>query len=231
MTNIHLIGGEKGGVGKSFVARTLAQYMIDRAIPFVGFDTDRSHGALLRFYQGYASPIVLDRSENLDEIVEAAAEEPERRILVDLAAQTHAPLTHWIEECGLLDAGEELGIAMRYWHVMDAGRDSTDLLMSLLDHFGSRLDYVLVRNHLRGENFDVLERSGAQQRALDLGARVITIKRLHEAVAARIDARSLSFWAATQSGDKANGGLGLLERQRVRVWLKHAYDEFDRCSV
>ena len=43
MTSIHLIGGEKGGVGKSFVARTLAQYMIDRSIPFLGFDTDRSH--------------------------------------------------------------------------------------------------------------------------------------------------------------------------------------------
>jgi len=231
MTTIHLIGGEKGGVGKSFVARTLAQYMIDRTIPFVGFDTDRSHGALLRFYEGYASPIVLDRSDNLDAIVEAAVAEPERRILVDLAAQTHAPLTHWIEECGLLDAEEELGISMRYWHIMDAGRDSTDLLKSLLDHFGSRLDYVIVRNQLRAESFDVLERSGEQQRALDLGAKVITIKRLHEAVAAKIDARSLSFWAATQPGDKSTGSLGLLDRQRVRVWLKHAYDEIDRCSV
>ena len=27
MVNIHLIGGEKGGVGKSVVARLLAQYM------------------------------------------------------------------------------------------------------------------------------------------------------------------------------------------------------------
>ena len=30
MANIHLIGGEKGGVGKSVVARVLAQYMIDQ---------------------------------------------------------------------------------------------------------------------------------------------------------------------------------------------------------
>ena len=120
---------------------------------------------------------------------------------------------------------------MRYWHVMDAGKDSTDLLVALLDHFGSRLDYVIVRNQLRGENFDVLERSGAQQRALELGAKVITIKRLHEAVAAKIDAHSQSFWAATQPGDKSTGGLGLLERQRVRVWLQHASDELDRCSV
>ena len=48
-TNIHLIGGEKGGVGKSLMARVLAQYLIDRQLPFLGFDTDRSHGALMRF--------------------------------------------------------------------------------------------------------------------------------------------------------------------------------------
>ena len=49
--HVHLIGGEKGGVGKSLVARLLAQYFIDHDLPFIGFDTDRSHGALLRFMQ------------------------------------------------------------------------------------------------------------------------------------------------------------------------------------
>lgn len=29
MAHIHFIGGEKGGVGKSLVARILAQYLID----------------------------------------------------------------------------------------------------------------------------------------------------------------------------------------------------------
>ena len=57
MSKIHLIGGEKGGVGKSVVARVVAQYMIDKSIPFLGFDTDRSHGSLLRFTQ-----IILQRS-------------------------------------------------------------------------------------------------------------------------------------------------------------------------
>ena len=57
MSQIHFIGGEKGGVGKSLVSRVLAQYFIDRGLPFLGFDTDRSHGALLRFYGDYASPV------------------------------------------------------------------------------------------------------------------------------------------------------------------------------
>ena len=54
VSQIHLIGGEKGGVGKSMVSRLLAQYFIDRQIPFIGFDTDRSHGSLLRFYAEYS---------------------------------------------------------------------------------------------------------------------------------------------------------------------------------
>ena len=52
MAKIHFIGGEKGGVGKSVVARVVAQYFIDHGKPFVGFDTDRSHRALIRFYSG-----------------------------------------------------------------------------------------------------------------------------------------------------------------------------------
>jgi len=66
---IHLIGGEKGGVGKSLVSRLLAQHFIDRGVSFTGFDTDRSHGALMRFYAGYASPVLVDRYEALDAIV------------------------------------------------------------------------------------------------------------------------------------------------------------------
>src|SRR5580698_8386870 len=77
MTQIHLIGGEKGGVGKSMVSRLLAQYFIDHSLAFTGFDADRSHGALLRFYSGYASPVLVDQYESLDAIVEAATTQPD----------------------------------------------------------------------------------------------------------------------------------------------------------
>ena len=225
MAHIHFIGGEKGGVGKSMVARILAQYLIDRERPFLGFDTDKSHGALMRFYAGYASPIVVDRYESLDAIVEAAAADSDRSILVDLAAQTQEALTQWMDDSGLLELSSELGLAITYWHVMDSGRDSVDLLKKLLDRFGSRLNYVLVQNHIRGDNFDILEASGEKKRALELHARIINIKRLHEASMIKIDGHSSSFWSATQStGEHA---LGILERQRVKMWLRNSYSEID----
>lgn len=232
MASIHLIGGEKGGVGKSVVARLVAQYLIDRGLPFLGFDSDRSHGALLRFYAGYAAPVVVDRYESLDAIVEAAAEQPERRILVDLAAQTHEPLVRWIEDSGVLDMAGELGVPVRYWHVMDSGMEAVELLKALLDRFGPRLSYVLVLNEIRGDRFDLLERSGELERARELDAQVVSLRRLQEAAMRKIDAASTSFWAATNGGPKdAGGGLGLMERQRVKMWLKHAYGQLDTLAV
>ena len=231
MSTIHFIGGEKGGVGKSLVSRLLAQYLIDHQLPFLGFDSDRSHGALLRFYGAFASPVVIDHYESLDAVVEAATEDANRRILVDLAAQTHQPLVKWMEESGMLQLAGEMGVGVRYWHVMDSGKDSVDLLGRLLDRFGAQLDYTLVLNQLRGDDFEIFEKSGQKERALALGARIATLPRLHESAMTRIDARSTSFWAAAHSGDKELTGLGLMERQRVKMWLGKVYAEFGKLGV
>jgi hypothetical protein len=228
---IHLIGGEKGGVGKSLVSRLLAQHFIDRGVAFTGFDTDRSHGALMRFYAGYASPVLVDRYEALDAIVESAIAAPGQRVLVDLAAQTHAPLVKWIDDSGVLELAAEASVSINYWHVMDAGRDSVDLLERLLDRFGSRLDYVLVLNQLRGDDFAQLERSGQLTRALGLGARVVRLRHLQDAVLRKIDATDSSFWAARQASGGEGPKLGLLERQRLKVWLSGVATEFIAAGV
>jgi len=83
MSTIHFIGGEKGGVGKSVVARLCAQYCIDRSLPFAAVDADASHGALQRFYAQYTRSVDLGEYESVDQILTLATEQP-RRVLVDL---------------------------------------------------------------------------------------------------------------------------------------------------
>lgn len=231
MSNIHFIGGEKGGVGKSVVSRVLAQFFIDKELPFVGFDTDKSHGSLLRFYADFSSPLVIEDYASLDRIVETATENPDRRILVDLAAQTHQGLVKWIEDSGLLELCDELGISLTYWHVMDTGRDSVDLLRHLLDRFGSQLELIVVRNEIRGDRFDILNASGLLKHAEELGAKIITIRKLQDTTMQKIDAHNTSFWAAVQRDINKENGLGLLERQRVKVWLNKAYEEIGQLPI
>ena len=226
LSRIHLIGGEKGGVGKSMVSRLLAQYFIDHDMAFVGFDTDRSHGALMRFYTDYAAPVVVDSYEALDHIVEEAMGQPGIRVLVDLAAQTHVPLVKWIEDSGVLSMAAEAGFTLTYWHVMDSGRDSVDLLARLLDRFGDRLNYVIVRNELRGDDFSMLEKSCQQARAQALGAGVMNLRQLHNTTAQKIDAVDSSFWAACNATAPDSPTLGMIERQRLKQWIQYAYEGF-----
>ncbi|CAB3744968.1 hypothetical protein LMG24238_07405 [Paraburkholderia sediminicola] len=231
MSFIHFIGGEKGGVGKSLVARVLAQYFIDENIQFVGFDTDKSHGALLRFYADFAAPAVLDQHDSLDPIIEQALEDPQRRVLVDLAAQTQQSLGQWLDDADVVGLAEEHGLTLTWWHVMDAGRDSVDLLRQWLDQFGGRIKLVIVLNELRGDRFEILEASGELARAEALGASVIRLRRLPDATMQKIDRQSASFWAAINHHDRAATGMGMLERQRVKVWLHRAYGELAKLAL
>jgi hypothetical protein len=175
--------------------------------------------------------VVVDRYESLDPIIETAIEHPEKRVLVDLAAQTHDPLVKWMDESGVLEMAAEAGYSITYWHVMDNGKDSVDLLNKLVERFGERLDYVIVLNHLRGDNFDLFDASPVKERILELKGRILNLRRLHEPVINKIDATSTSFWAAQNRNEEGNRTLGILERQRVKVWLRHAYEEIDRAGV
>jgi hypothetical protein len=231
MSHIHFIGGEKGGVGKSLLARVLAQHFIDRNQPFIGFDTDRSHGALLRYYADYAAPLPLDGHDSLDPVIEAATAEPGRRVLVDLAAQTQAPLLRWLDEAAVPTLAQELGLKMTYWHVMDAGRDSADLLGRWLDGAtggAAGLPLVMVLNEVRGDGFEQLEASGLVPRAQAQGARSLRLRKLPDSLLQKVDAKGQSFWAATQA---ASSGLGLLDRQRLKLWLQRTQAELATLDI
>jgi hypothetical protein len=132
-----------------------------------------------------------------------------------------------MEESRVLETAGELQIKLVYWHVMDGGRDSVELLQLLLDRFEARLPLVLVLNQVRVEQFDLLERSGQRARAERLGAKVVVLQHLADSTMQKLDASNTSFWAAVNQSSTASGTLGLLERQRLTVWLKRAYEQID----
>jgi hypothetical protein len=227
MRAIHFIGGEKGGVGKSVMSRVLTQYFIDHRVPFVGFDTDKSHGSLLRFYADYASPTLVDHYESLDYLVETLSSNQETSVLVDLASQTAAPLANWINDSGLFEILAALNTSVFFWHVMDEGMDSLNLLSGLLDEYTTNVSYIIVLNFGRGASFKRFEESEQKQRALSLGAKVMKLGQLHEGAMRKIDMFSISFWAALNNREPSDKSLGLLERQRTKIWLNRAYKELD----
>ena len=81
-----------------------------------------------------------------------------------------------------------------------------------------------------GSDFSGLEQSGEQARAIGMGAHIVSAKKLNEHVIQQIDSASSSFWKA-KSTEKDPSGLGLMDRQRVKMWLRDLYREIDEVGV
>lgn len=225
MGRIHFIGGEKGGVGKSLTSRLVAQYMIDSQMPFYAFDSDQSHGTFSRFYGEYSSPLAVESYDSLDQLVEAAEQNPNHDIIVDLAAQTATHLDQWLKESDAFSLFQELGFDVFLWHVMDDGADSMFLLEHVLEQYIApprhNVQLIVVKNLGRGEDFDHFDNSDLFKKAEDFGGKFLTIAKLQSALMRKIDFSNLSFWAAANN----RGTMSLAERKRVKVWLKNNYDQ------
>lgn len=225
MSNIHFIGGEKGGVGKSMTSRLLAQYLIDSGRPFIGLDSDQSHGTFSRFYKDFASSLVVQDYNSLDKMIILAEENPESDLIIDLAAQTSTPLGKWIDESDALSLFQELGNKVFLWHVMDDGADSVQLLDDLLKRYPQNfIQFVVVSNLGRGDDFSPFEKSATYAKAEARGAIFITLAKLQAQLTQAIDFSNTSFWAAANNTEVMN----IIERSRVRVWLKNNYAQFDK---
>jgi hypothetical protein len=230
MSIIHFVGGEKGGVGKSVVARLLAQHFVDRTVPFVALDADGSHGSLLRHYADFTRPLDLSDFESADQIL-ALAIETDQRVLVDLPAQSDRPLSAWISEAGVLDLAHESGVPVVFWHVIDDGKDSLITLDRLLTRYGNRGSYVIVKNHGRGKDFSLFERSAVRTLAAERGAHVVDLPELHGPVMSKIDRFDASFWAAMNNGTLGDGAFSRMDRQRLKVWLSAVSDKLTQLGT
>jgi len=220
MSTVHLVGGEKGGVGKSVVARLLAQSFIDRGVRFAALDADQSHGALARSYAEFSQPVDLGRLESADQILDRALG-ADRRVLVDLPAQSHRALKRWIEATDVLAYAREMDVRVVLWHVTDGGFDSVAHLERLLDDFGTSVAYVVVKNEGRSKDFSQLEASATYERLLALGGRVVALPELDASIMYKIDRFGSSFWAAVNANE-GERALSPLERRRAKLWLERA---------
>jgi hypothetical protein len=224
MSTIHFIGGEKGGVGKSVVARLVAQYCIDRALPFLAVDADGSHGALLRFYREFTSAIDLTDFQSADQLLAYATDE-DRRVLVDLPAQSDRLLSAWIAEGAVLDLAAENNVRVVFWHVIDTGKDALTTLDRLLTRHGTAARYCIVKNRGRGTDFSLFDTSATRATAEHLGAAIFDLPELYAPAMQKIDRRDASFWAAMNDTAAGPDAFTRMDRQRVKVWLNAGYDQ------
>ncbi|MEO1147773.1 MAG: hypothetical protein AAFY26_19495 [Cyanobacteria bacterium J06638_22] len=230
MGSILLVSNDKGGAGKSFFCRTLLQYFLYKETPFVCFDLDRSNPDVYRCMQGICEVrlAILSESERLIDSANAVFNAAlENDVICNLPAQVGPALEAWIENNQLLDLAEEMDVQMRFFFVTDAGFEANKLFIHSVQRYGDRIPHTLVKNYGLTDDFTPIDNDPFVQELLDaFDIEVIALPKFMGAVDRNfIDANSLSFGEALTHPD-----LGPISRQRIKVFLRKAYEEFDRLS-
>ncbi len=122
MSTVHLILQGKGGVGKSFIAALLAQYLQERGVAVHCFDADPVNSTLAGFPALNTTKLDLIESSDkgrrinprrFDDLVEQVTSQPaESHVIVDTGSSAFVPLLHYVVSnevpTVLSNAGHEL---------------------------------------------------------------------------------------------------------------------------
>lgn len=231
MPDLLLLSGEKGGTGKSFVCRCILQYLLDKDIDCIVFDTDRSNADVKRCY-GRALTVnfgIFGEGEKYEDTANAIFNSALQQLtIVNLPAQVFIPIRAWIEQNDLFEVAQDAGVQFEIWFVSDCGYDSLNLLRRSLDYFKTNARHVIVKNYGKTEDWQAFEQDTALQALISTyNATVLDFpKFIGSVVRNRIDELSLTFGEALD-----HEKFDLIERQRVKKFLREAYAAFEAAGV
>ncbi|MGB3494725.1 MAG: hypothetical protein WBA57_18500 [Elainellaceae cyanobacterium] len=230
LRRVVVVLSDKGGVGKSQVGRTTMHYHIDRNIPVLGCDCDRSNQSLLDYYQDEVEVICTFFSEdpkkawNADYILEAVAEY-QKDIIVDTPAQVFRSFRDYLKKGGLKAATRQ-GVEFIFLLVV-ADRYSLEQCLDLIQEFGGAVSFILVLNEGCCDDFSFIDDHETCQAIVEkFSIPVIYFPELPYREREIIDQLRLPFSAALQSEH-----FTIVGRQRVQDFLTDCFEQFDRLNI
>jgi hypothetical protein len=223
MANIHFIDGEKGGVGKSWVARTMVQFLTDSGISFVGIESDRSNPTLRNFYPD-CKRAFFSENEKMADLPDIIFDQAlKKTVVVNLPAQVHRSVSSWIETKGLFELAKENNVSFVKWFISDGENDSIELLIESLEHYQGYLPHVFVKNLGRCDEWDYFKSHEQIQKSIEeYGVTVIDFPKLGDAKRIQINAKRMTFDQAANYDE-----FGIIGRNQIKTFLRNAYAAFE----
>ena len=208
----------KGGVGKSFFLINLADWLAEKNLRALAFDTDWSSGTLTRF-QPEARFLAAADGEGFQEIL-TAMEEAEL-ILVDGSPAAIPELVEWVAGNGLSGDNARSEVGVTFVCLVEEDKDTVFQAGELCRRLGASVDWLVVRSLKTSPATEIYDNSKTRQELLRLGAGEITIARLPWNLLSIMQRTSKSL-----SGLLQDKSLSLLERHRLRSYQERLFEQF-----
>jgi hypothetical protein len=217
---LYWVGGSKGGVGKSLVAMTVLDTLLQRDERVLLVECDTSNPDVAKVYSDVVPTelINLDEADGWIHLVNVCDAHPEVTVVVNTAARNNDAVTRFGET---LDGSlEELGRELVALWVINRQRDSVELLKQFAEAVPRALVHVVRNGHWGAEGkFELFNESKIRRELVEArGGKAVTLPDLADRVADDIYSKRMSFARGLVElplGNRAE--LGRWRREASRV--------------
>ena len=226
-----LVGADKGGVGKTMVARALLDYFTAHNIPTRAFDTEAPKGTLRRFHPDITD--VVDVSSTADQMKIFDTLGAAGVTVIDVRAGLLSTTLRMLRDIGFLETAKKNQLTFAMFHILGPSIASLDEIAET-STFVSEANYFLVKNFVNNTTFfewDPATYNNYFRRIK--GAQEITVPKLNEMACEQVELASVSFvsFVANKGANGTSASYSFVLRGYVRHWLGTVWGEFDRVKL
>jgi hypothetical protein len=215
-----MVGADKGGVGKTTVARALDDYLRQRKAVRKVFDGEYPGGDLRQFCsiaEVVDLPSLDDQMKMFDRL--------EGVTLIDVKAGMFTEVLSSLHRTGLLDDVRGGNFNLALLHVLGPSTASLSEIAAITERLGTGARHLLVKNFVNESGFEEWEADPRFKAALT-GSPSLTIPHLQARACTEIQRLGMSFSAYCVDASQSRILIGY-----VRAWLRETYAAFTEAGL
>lgn len=218
---------DKGGIGKSFVATLLYDFLVESGVRVKAFDLDHANSTFNRFVpeaEFIDTDVDIGRLGVLDRVVHAL--EDADVVLVDNRATGGEKILHYLEEARLTELQRELAVKLVFVVVATDDKDANSQIADLADAYADRVGWLVARNRRDGAPLTLFDQSNCRRKLTAAGGIEVEVPFLAEVTRNRLQQANL-----TVGRGKTSEALHLLDRSRCVRYHERMAEEFAKARA
>jgi hypothetical protein len=228
-----VIGADKGGVGKTTVARTMLNYFADNNVLARAFDTEFPRGTLRRFHPDATEVVDITQTPDQMRILDTLNTAQVKVTVMDTRAGALTTSLHALREVGFLDAVKAGEFNLALFHILGPSIASLAEIAETAP-FVADASYFLVKNYVNDSTFFDWDPATSQAYFGKVkSASEVTIPKLNAMAYEQVEIAGVPFSTfvanKTAAGEPAQHSFTL--RGYVRTWQSRNAEEFDRIHL
>jgi len=218
---IYLVGGSKGGVGKSLVTMATVDYLLERGENVLLIESDTSNPDTWKAYKDSTETelLNLDEADGWIQLVNVCDSKPDSVVVINTAARNNQSVTAYGETLNSTLA--ELKRKLVTLWVINRQRDSLELLKEYMDAIPNTMVHV-IRNAYFGEEkkFELYNNSKLRATIEGRGGKSVTFPDLADRVSDDLYSKRMSIAVALKELPIGNRAELMRWRSEVKKVLE-----------